>query len=407
MKVLFYSHTGEVSGAENVLLLLLEKLDRTRFAPTAVCPSEGGLAGRLRQLDVPCRTVRPLEARFTLNPAVLARYLVSFFRTALELRREMRAGAPDLIHANSIRAGLVATAATAGTAIPVSWHLQDELKPHPISTAVRLFALLTAGRVRLMPVSKATGESFRGRLLGTFGKKIPLRVVHNAIEPKRFRPDPAGAARVRKEFGLPPEAFVAGIVGQITPRKGQLELVRTFARVLEKLPDARLLIVGRPMFNRDHEYLARIEETVRESGLSERVFLTGQRSDVPAVMQALDALVVNSSSEALVVVALEAMAAGTPVIATDTGGTREMIVDGRNGRLVPFGDEEKLADALAELGRDPELRRKFAAGGKRIVAERFGAERFIADVGEFFREAARSGRTTPAPAEPEELKNYV
>lgn len=385
LKILFYSHTGKVSGAENILLLALKHLDRRRFLAAAVCPAGGGLAEKITELGIECRPVENLEARFTWRIDLLIRYLLSFWRTIRNLRKEILRDEPDLVHANSIRAGLAATAATLWTKTPVFWHVQDELPGHPLSTLIRLVVLFS-NRVRLIAASAATAESFRGKMLRR--KNTPLRVVHNAIEPERFRPDPANRRLIRRELNLGEEEFVFGIVGQITPRKGQLELIRTFAETLGELPDSSLLVVGAPMFNQDHQYLAGIEEMIAELNLTERVKLLGLRPDVPAVMQALDALVVNSRSEALVVVAIEAMATGTPVIATDVGGTREMIADRINGLVIPFGDKKLLSAALIELSRDRELGRTLAEAGKRVVSGRLNPETFINDLEEFFSEYA-------------------
>src|SRR5688572_29060638 len=122
-KVLFYSHTGKVSGAENVLLMAIKLIDRRRFAPVAVCPGDGTLAKEIRDLDVPVKTIDPLEARFTWRLDLWFRYLASFVATYRQLRAEIINNKPDLIHANSIRAGLAATAASIASGIPVFWHL--------------------------------------------------------------------------------------------------------------------------------------------------------------------------------------------------------------------------------------------------------------------------------------------
>lgn len=407
MKILFYSHTGEVSGAENVLLLIIKKLNRTRFKPFAVCPAEGGLAEKFRELNVDCQTVQPLNARFTWRIDLLFKYLGSFFQTMRELRNKVSDANPDLIHANSIRAGLVATAATFGTKIPVFWHLQDELKTHPISTAIRLFVALSK-RVRLISVSEATAESFNGKILKIFGKKTPLQIIYNAVELENFAFDSANRSKIREEFNLNDREYLLGIVGQITPRKGQLELVRTFAETLPDNPASTLLIVGKPMFNQDHEYLREIKETVKKLGLENRIKLLGQRSDVAAIMQALDVLVINSKSEAFVVVGIEAMACGTPVIATDAGGTREMIEHDKNGLIVQFGDGESLKDSIVKLRTEPNLRKEFAEKGKVVVHEKLNAEKFINDVEEFFsRSVTRKALEKPHIRNTRKVKEYV
>lgn len=387
MKILFYSHTGQVSGAENILLLALRRLNRKRFTLAAACP-RGALTEKIEELGIPCAAIAELNARFTWRVDRLGQYLYSFVRTIKQLRNEIKNAAPDLIHANSIRAGLAATGASIGMKIPVYWHLQDELPRHPISTAIRLFVLFSP-RTRLIAASRATLESFRGKLLRRFGKNIPQRVVLNGVELEKFHVEPETRGKIRAELGLSDAEFVVGMVGQITPRKGQLEALENFAALRARHPDATLLIAGAPMFNRDHEYLAALKETVNRLGLEEKVKFLGLRRDVAALMQAFDVLLVNSKSEAFVVVAIEAMVCGTPVIATDVGGTREMIEHKTNGWLVPFGDADRLQAALVECARNPVSRRQLAEAGKVFAVSHLNAEKFIADLEAYFGHETR------------------
>ena len=394
-KILFYSHTGTVSGAENVLLMALRRIDRRRFSPMAVCPAEGSLAETISGFGVPVKTIDPLEARFTWRIDLLFRYLASFIGTYRQLRAAIKDGNPDLIHANSIRAGLAATAASVGTRTPVFWHLQDELPRHPLSSAIRIFAAASS-RVRLIAASKATADSFCGRIRGVFQTRTPLRVIHNVVELDNFNTDPRHRDEIRKELGLGESEFVIGVVGQITPRKGQLELIRVFANSQGQMPSSTLLIVGAPMFNQDDLYLEELKNLTGELGLANRVKFIGKRQDVVQVMQSLDVLVVNSRSEAFVIVALEAMACGTPVIATDVGGIREMIEHKVSGWLVPFGDERLLAEALTTFSHRPDIRLAFSTAGKSAVTERFHAGKFSEQLEDFFEQ---SGKTSGDRAE--------
>lgn len=387
MKILFYNHTGKVSGAERVILLVLKRLNKSRYVPLMVCPKSDTMAEETAKLGVPCRTINQLEARFTVRPDKLARYFFSFARTFRQLRAEIIKAQPDLIHANSIRAGLASSAASVGTKIPVIWHLQDELKPHPLSTLIRLFVACSA-RIRLMPVSQATGDKFRGKFLKFFEERMPEQIVHNAVELEEFQFDAANRSRIRKELNLSDGEFVLGIIGQITPRKGQIELLRTFAKTQKQIPSSTLLVVGAPMFNQDHLYLEELKQTARDLEIEDRVRFLGSRRDITAIMQSLDLLVINSKSEALVLVAIEAMACRTPIIATDVGGTREIIEHKTNGWLVPLGDEKALIDGVAALREQPELRRQFAAESEKIVASRLNAEYFISRVEEFYEQCA-------------------
>ena len=207
MKILFYNHTGKVSGAERILLLALKKLNRNRFEPLVICPASGSLAEEVGKLGIACKSLNQLEARFTFRIDFLIKYLFSFYQTIRQLRCEILAASPNLIHANSVRAGLAASAASVGTSIPVFWHLHDEMPRHPLSTAIRWVAAFSS-RTHLISTCQAVADSFRGTILRLFGKHIPLRIVENAIELERFTPDPANRQKIRAELQLSDDEFV-------------------------------------------------------------------------------------------------------------------------------------------------------------------------------------------------------
>jgi glycosyltransferase involved in cell wall biosynthesis len=380
MKLLFYNHTGQVSGAERMLLMILARLNQSLFDPLLICPEAGPLMKMATGLRVPVESVPGLEARFTWRPGRLLRYLKSFFLVIRELRRKIEQVEPDLIHANSIRAGLVATAATIGMRTSVVWHLHDLLPRHPLSTCVRIVALLCA-RTRMIAVSQAVASNFVGAF---HSLRKRTTVILNAIELERFQASHPAGQKVRDELNLGDSRPIVGIVGQLTPRKGQLELIRSFAQVLVKSPKAVLLVVGAPLFNRDHEYEQRLRATARELGIAEHIRFLGARNDVAGVMQALDLLVVNSTSEPFGLVALEAMACGTPVVAAARDGLGEIIQHGEDGWLVPPGDEKALATAIVNLDRQPGLKAKMAEQGRKQVASRFSANRYLEELQAFY-----------------------
>jgi len=379
MKIIFYNHTGQVSGAERLLLMILAGLDRKRFDPVMVCPEDGPLT-KLAAGLTPITSVASLQARFTWRIDHLVGYLRSFLIVIHRFRGTVVSTEPDLIHANSIRAGLVATAATVGLKTRVVWHLHDLLPRHPLSSLIRAFASLSS-RTQMIAVSQAVADNFIGAF---FPLKSRVKTILNGIDLEKFQSNQTARQLIRKEFQLDDAELVIAIVGQLTPRKGQLELVRAFAQVLSKIPRATLLIVGAALFNRDEEYCALLKRTAQELGIEERVRFTGARSDVTAVMQALDLLTINSSAEPFGLVAVEAMACGTPVLAAASGGIPEIIEHGKTGWLVPRCDEQTLAAAIVSLGCQPPLRRFLAEQGKNHVRSRFSAGRYLTELQAFY-----------------------
>lgn len=389
MRVLFYNHAGQVSGAERIMLLILEKLNKGRFEASVVCPPEGELAQLVEKLDVPVNLIESLQARFTWRPDRLIKYLWSFFRVTLQFRAKVGELQPELIHANSIRAGLIATTATLGMKVPIIWHLLDMLPRHPLSTIIRWYAALSS-RTHHMAVSQSVARRFDNGVLTAMNASDRMRVIYTGIDLDRFAVVAEERKRVRAELGLTPEQFTLGIVGQITPRKGQLELVKAFARALPQTPGATLLIVGAPLFTqKDHEYLRESQRAAEELGIASQVKFIGARKDVAAVMQALDLLVLNSKAEPFGLVLLEAMACGTPVLATAVDGVLELIEHQVSGWLVPAQDEPALVNALVELGNNVQLRRDIGQQAQQNVVPHFSGQKFLAQVEHFYQQVGR------------------
>ncbi len=389
LRVLFYNHTGKCSGAERVLLDTLAGLQTEpgAYELFAACPTDDDLAALLEAQGIPVRAVAPLKARFTSNPGVLLGYLRSFASTIGGFRRLVRTVAPDLLYANTVRAGLVATLATAGMKTPIVWHVHDDLPAHPLSTLIRLTAYLSP-RTSLIGVSKATAKAFSGKL--DFGGR--LQVLYNGVDLVRFpHKSTVAPSSFRAELGLAPDDLLLTAVGMINPRKGLSGLLDAFRLVAEQNPKAHLAIVGAPLFNRDDLHLAALRRQAASLGLNDRVHFTGPRKDIPAVLRAADLLVLNALVEPFGLVLIEAMASGTPVLATRVGGIPEIVTDRETGFLIdPVNssdseDSDALASRLLEILADPATRSRVAATALAEVAPRFSRERYAEGILHFFR----------------------
>jgi len=389
VKILFYNHTGKVSGAERVLLMILNGLDCARCESVVLCPADGPLTSMITESSARTISIDPLLARFTWRPALLARYLSSFVRMMRAARAAVIAESPDLVHANSIRAGLVMTIATAWLRVPVIWHVHDLLPRHPLSSAIR-FVAFAFGRTRIVAVSDAVKERFRGSLLRWFESRVNITVVHNAVEIETFYPDCLLRSKTRRSLGLSESEIIIGTVGQLTPRKGQLELIEAFAELVPAFDNIKLVIVGAAVFNRDYEYAETLRGAVKRLGISDRVVFLGQREDVPAMTRAFDISVVNSRAEPFGLTVVEAMASGTPVLATAVDGIPEIVTHGQDGWLVDSSDRTALVEGLRKLIAAPELRDQLSARALATVRSRFAALRFIADIQNSYRHTLSS-----------------
>jgi len=187
----------------------------------------------------------------------------------------------------------------------------------------------------------------------------------------------------RHRFGIPADAFLIGLVGRLEESKGQALLLKAFAQVYQRFPQAHLLLAGDPP--PEHAgYDQELKSLAADLGVAERVHFIGFQADTAPIFAALDLCVLASKQEAFGVVLLEAMAQGVSIIATRAGGVPEVIQDGVNGLLVKPEDSAELAGAIERLISDAEGRRRLGKAGFRIVREKFGLERHLQALEEQF-----------------------
>ena len=217
-----------------------------------------------------------------------------------------------------------------------------------------------------------------------------LRVVHNPVDLERFSPERADPAPVRAELGLGAETPLLAVVAQITPWKGQDTAIEALALLRERGRDAHLALVGSAKFvdkatRFDNEaYTGALERLTADLGLADRVSFLGERRDVPVIMAAAEVLLMPSWQEPFGRAIIEAMAVGTPVLATDVGGPPEVVEQGVEGELVPPRQPERWADSLESLLGDRErLARMGAAGIER--ARGLSVERHAEAIVEIYR----------------------
>src|SRR5437870_1765831 len=170
-----------------------------RVDAVVVCPGNGRLLAMVNDLQVRTVEVDQLEARFTWRPDCLIRYLASFLKLIRAARAIVLVESPDLIHANSIRSGLVMSAAALGLDVPIIWHAHDLLPRHPFSSLIRCFACVSR-RNSILAVSRAVAERFRGKLFRWFPGRVPTTVIHNAVDLKKFHPDGQRREQLRHMF---------------------------------------------------------------------------------------------------------------------------------------------------------------------------------------------------------------
>ena len=376
--VVYFDHTAKLGGGEISLLNLVRHLNTGKYLPVVVLGEDGALAAQLRAaniethilpLDTQIAQTRKdtLDGSLTLRLRQAANALKYVARLAWFLRRR---GA-QILHTNSLKADVLGGLAGRLASVPTVWHVRDRIADDylpPLTT--RLFRLAC----RLVPQylivnSQSTLDALQ------LPNDANTRVVYNGIDASRVHVvhdgfvEPDEAARQR----LATEPLI-GLVGRISPWKGQHIFVRAAAQVREQLPHARFQIIGSAMFGED-DYEREVRALASELGLNDHLEWLGFRADVPALISQLDVLTHASTiGEPFGQVVMEGMVAAKPVIATRGGGVVEIVREDETGLLVPMGDESAMAQAILWLLRHPERALEMGRQGQKRVREHFTIE---------------------------------
>lgn len=318
-----------------------------------------GLQRRGHEVVVFCRAGAPLHERLSdtipCEPILGGSdfHPVTLWRCANALRRYQS----EIVLANTVKDPRWTGVAARIMGIPVVYrHEIDE----PLQN--RAYYRIVYGWVPTHHI--VNSEATRSTILGSADWIAPQSVsnIPNGIHLEPFdRAYPA-------DLGLPTGAVAIGYVGRFETRKGIWELVEAWPRVAAAVPNAYLVIVGWDAV--DGKFRAALEGAPRVRWL-------GFRRDVPAVMKALDLLVAPSHYEGFGLVLVEAMAAGTPAVATRVSSLPEIVTDGIEGLLVPSKDSDALADALIRLAQEPESRARMGAAGQARAGRCYTQERML------------------------------
>jgi glycosyltransferase involved in cell wall biosynthesis len=347
--VLFVNSWSTAHGGSSTSLLdVVTHLDPVRYRPLVMCPTEGELPDRLRDAGIPV-LVRGIH-RPTREE--LHRFLVEVPRHWWWLRSEGIA----LVHGNTSASRRSIVQAAVSARIPYVQHVRNVVTDPQSNYGYHVAA-------RIVCNSDASGAVFRDQ--PSFRGKTTT--LYNAVDLSRY--DDERDTR-REELALTPSRPVIGFVGQIVPRKGVTTLISAMPDVVARIPDAVLVIVGCAPPD-ETSYEAECRRLVVSLGLQDHVRFVGYRRDVPAFMRTFDVFALPTRSEPFGKVVIEAMAAGSPVVATHVGGIPEIITSSDLGTLIAPDDPAALSHALLAFLTDPGRRAAVRARAATSARDRF------------------------------------
>ena len=344
---------GVVGGSLTGILPVIERLDRTRFAPALALYEPKSITADLEAAGVPVYVLPPLPVpapevkrnrfgRALLRAGELWAVIAPRARAFGALLRRER---PALVYlANGLTANVDGVLSASLHRIPVICHEKGFRRVGPVERLLSRWVDVCIGMTEEITEHYQAARVHARRFV----------TVYDGIDGEAFRP--GGGDAIRREFGIPAGAPLIGIVGHIQDWKGQMLVAEAVARARLRVPALRCLMVG-GVHRFGAEYGERLKARIAEPDLAGHVILTGARRDVPACLDAMD-VVIHSSvrREPFGRVLIEAMALGRPLVAPREGGPRYIVKDGETGLLVPPRDSAALADALVDLLGDPARR---------------------------------------------------
>jgi glycosyltransferase involved in cell wall biosynthesis len=304
----------------------------------------------------------------------------------LRLARLIRRERPDILHTHTAKAGTVGRVAAllAGRRRPPivvhTFHghvLRGYFGPVRSLVFRLLERWLAAHTTALIAVSPQVRDD-----LVDLHVAPPERfaVIRLGIElDERVNGAQNGRLESRRYLGIPPDRFAVGWIGRMTAVKRTDDVLIAFKRLRDEGVDAVLCLVG------DGPDRVQLERRAHELGVMRDTLFLGYQEDVAPFYAAFDALVLPSSNEGTPVSAIEALAAGRPVVATRVGGVPDVVEEGKDGFLVEPGATDELADRLGQLARDPELREQMGRAGRERVLPRYAVDRLVDDVDRLYR----------------------
>lgn len=353
ISILYIPAEGYIDGGGAVSLLnLLKRLDRRRFNPVVVCPSQGALVDALKSIGIKVEIIE--------MGALKDFHFVSFFSSIIKLSRLIKEERIDIVHSNAVcsRESFSSAIAAKMRKTPFIYHVRI------LDSIIWLERILVHLSDRIVVISEVVRKN-----LCWFKDQKKIVKIYNGIDLDEFNPR-ISQETMRKEFGLGPEAIVVGTTGMLVPHKGIQYFLQAAAGIVKKCPNARFLVVGGPI-KKFKNYREKLEKLTGLLGLNEKVIFTGFRADLPRILAGIDIFVLASTREAFGRTLVEAMAVGKPVVATRVGGITEVVEDGVSGLLVSPRNPQAIADAVINLIRDKDKANGMGLAGRRRAMEFF------------------------------------
>lgn len=372
INILFLHAGAEMYGADKVMLDLIRLLDKKKFKPYVVLPTDGILVEALKRENIDVRVIPyPIMRRKYFNPKGILQYGFGLLKYSKVLIRFAKERNIQIVHTN--------TAATLeGCAVSRKLHIPQLWSIHEIIVNPKLMFNFTSRLISKYGHSVITDSRAVKKHLETSGffKKDAIRVIYNGVDSNRFRPD-CDCSYLYNEWNIPKNAKVIGMMGRVNSWKGQMDFLKAANIVMEKHHDVYTVFVG-AAFEGEEWRERDLAEAIQKSPYRNRIVSRGYRTDSESIYRLYDVFVLPSiNPDPLPTVVLEAMATGTPIVGYRHGGVCEMVKEGENGLLAEVRNPVDLAEKICCLLEDTALRERMAINSRKRLLEFFSIEAYV------------------------------
>ena len=348
--ILYIDTPVHVGGAEQSLLTLISNLDPKRYHAELVTTMMSELVLQAQIVHIPVHVQE--FAWFS------RRRPWRYWTSILNLSHTIRSNNIALVHTNCDKSLPYAMVACRLTGVPLVAHVRDFVRSW--FDGNRLKALKQAQLV------VANSKAIKEASIAAGINRERIEVIYNPIDTLPFTQVETPAIKsLYKELGLPQDALIIGLVGQIDPIKGHEEFIEAAGPIVDQVPNAWFIVVGATYSDEQKFFERQLNDLVKNRNLQHRFLFTGYRRDIPVVMNLIDILIVPSWKEPFGRVVVEGLAAGCAVIGSDSGGIPEIIDHEISGLLVQPRNPEAITTAVLKIVRGPDFTDQLIKNGRK------------------------------------------
>lgn len=345
----------ELGGAQKHLLNLISNIDKETYNVFLFTAKEGLLINEAQAID----GLILKKSRFLERPINIFKDVLALF----EIYNYIKKNRIQIVHTHSSKAGIIGRIAAKFAKTPVIIHTVHGWSFHNYQTRIVYYLYLFLEKICATFTSKiivVSGHDKDRGIKNFIGREDQYALIRYGINCNEFE-GKQGRDELRKSLGLSNADLVVGMVACFKPQKSPLDFIKLAAAIKEDFPDTKFILTG------DGQLRGKVWALIKKLNLEREIILVGWRKDIHLVLSCLDVFVLTSLWEGLPIAVLEAMAIGVPVVATDTGGVSEVIINGKTGYLVQVRDMQSMRNRVEELLRSPQKRDEFARLSRGVI----------------------------------------